>query len=81
MPQMVAPPGAPYMAGQVNGLPRPPTESPLTAVPGSSGMPTSSSAALMVTPAMYQVQANPAAPASRSMDGFNTNGQAAEANH
>lgn len=80
MPPMVAPPGAPSLPGQINGVPRPPTLAPLTTVPGTATTPTSSNAApTMVTPASYQT--NPAAPTGGGFDNFNANAQPSEANH
>ena len=63
MPPMMAPPGAPSLPGQVNGLPRPPTLAPPTTVPGAAMTPTSSNGApTMAMPAPYQT--NPAVPTS-----------------
>lgn len=77
MPSMVAPPGAPPVPGQVNGLPRPVVLNP-TAVPGSAAPPASSTGApTMVTPSPYQ--ANSSVPTSGGFDGFNA--QAPESNH
>ncbi|KAI3749308.1 hypothetical protein L2E82_19915 [Cichorium intybus] len=80
MPQMLTPPGAPSMPGQVNnGVPRP---MPMM-VPGSSG-PLTSGAPPMYAPNMYQASqtAPPPAPASGGFEASNTNNaQSQEADH
>ena len=76
---MMALPGAPPFPGQVNGLPRPPTMTVPTGVPGTAVTPTASGATSMVTPVMYQP--NLAAPTSGEFDRFNMSTQAPEANH
>lgn len=78
MPPMVVPPGAP-MPGQVNGLPRLPTMSGPSGVPGSMVTPTTSAATSMVFPVTYQ--ASSAAPTSGGGGGFDLNAQPPEANH
>ncbi|KAF2298591.1 hypothetical protein GH714_024238 [Hevea brasiliensis] len=77
MPQMLAPPGASSLPGQVSG-PRPPMGIPPTTVPGSTPAPAASSGAPSMAPSNYQ--ANPAAPTSGGFDSFN-NAPAPEANH
>lgn len=81
MPPMMAPPGAPSLPGQVNGLPRPPTLAPPPTVPGTAATPTSSNGAptMATLPAPYQT--NPAAPTSGGFDNFSANAQPSEANH
>lgn len=80
MPPMMAPPGAPSLPSQINGLSRPMTMNAPMMVPGSSGMPTSSGAPPpMFTPGVYQ--ANPTAPTTAGFDSSNVNAQASEANH
>lgn len=69
---MMAPPGAPAVPGQPNGLPRPPVMNP-AAVSGVTAQPISSSGAPpLSTPPPYQ--ANLPMPT-------NTNAQASEASH
>ena len=80
MPPMLAPPGAPSLPGQVNGLPRPPTLAPPATGPGTATTPTSSNGTpTMAMPAPYQT--NPAAPTSGGFDNFNANAQPSGANH
>ncbi|KAK4482219.1 hypothetical protein RD792_009363 [Penstemon davidsonii] len=52
MPQMIPPPGAPPLPGQINGLQRPVTAPPQF-IPGSAGIPTSG-APPMFAPPVYQ---------------------------
>ncbi|KAB5563946.1 hypothetical protein DKX38_004000 [Salix brachista] len=77
MPPMMAPPGAPSLPGQMNGVPRPPTMIAQPTVPGSTGAPPSS-APSMGPPVTYQ--ANQGA-TSGGFDSFNVNAAAPEANH
>lgn len=77
MPPMMAPPGAPSLPGQMNGVPRPPTMIAQPTVPGSTGAPPSG-APSMVPPVTYQ--ANQGA-TSGGFDSFNVNAAAPEANH
>ncbi|XP_057508434.1 U1 small nuclear ribonucleoprotein C-like isoform X2 [Actinidia eriantha] len=79
MPPMMPLPGAPPFLGQVNGLPRPPTMTVPTGVPGTAVSPTASGATSMATPVMYQP--NSAAPTSGGFESFNMNAQAPEDNH
>ena len=78
MPPMMAPPGAPSLPGQMNGVPRPPTMIAQPTVPGSTGAPPSG-APSMVPSVTYQ--ANQGASTSGGFDSFNVNAAAPEANH
>ncbi|CAK8572869.1 unnamed protein product [Lathyrus sativus] len=78
MPQMMPPPGAPQIPGQLNTLPRPPSLVPPPAVPGSTVPPPSNGAPSMASSAMYQASAPP--PSSGGYDNHNANAQAPEAN-
>ncbi|GAV79072.1 zf-U1 domain-containing protein, partial [Cephalotus follicularis] len=79
MPPMMAPPGAPSMPVQLNGIPRPPQILASTTVPGSTAPPTPSGTPSVATPSSYQ--ANASTPSSGGFDSFNLNAQATEANH
>ena len=80
MQPMTAPPGAPSLPAQVNGVPRPPPLAPPTTVPGTATTPTSSNGVpTMVTPPPYQ--STPAAPASGGFDNFRANVQPSQANY
>jgi U1 small nuclear ribonucleoprotein C len=81
MPQMMPPPGAPQIPGQLNSLPRPPSLAPPPTAPGSTAPPPSNGAPSMASSAMYQ--ANAPAPSSGGYDNYNSNSnaQAPEGNH
>ncbi|KVH94461.1 Zinc finger, C2H2-type matrin [Cynara cardunculus var. scolymus] len=91
MPQMVTPPGATSMPGQINpsmpgqvnnGVPRPMTMSAPMMVPGSSGTPTSG-APPMFAPSMYQASPTPPPPpaVSGGFETTNANAQSQDADH
>ncbi|KAF9623166.1 hypothetical protein IFM89_037747 [Coptis chinensis] len=71
MPPMVAPPGAPPMPMQVNGLPRPPTMNPPLTVPGGTSTAVTNGLPSLVTQAVYQ--GNPTASGSGAFDSYNNN--------
>ncbi|KAK9945478.1 hypothetical protein M0R45_010993 [Rubus argutus] len=76
MMQMMAPPGAPGMPGQVNIPMRPPTLNAPPSVPGSALPNASNGAPSVAAPPMYQP--NPTAPTSGGYDSFNLNAQPTE---
>lgn len=78
MPQMIPPPGAPQIPGQLITLPRPPSLAPPPTAPGSTAAPPSNGAPSMASSAMYQT--NPPAPSSGGYDNYNANAQAPEGN-
>ncbi|KAF9621117.1 hypothetical protein IFM89_016611 [Coptis chinensis] len=71
MPPMVAPPGAPSMPMQVNGLPRPPTMNPPLIMPGGTSTAVTNGLPSLVTQAVYQ--GNPTASGSGAFDSYNNN--------
>ncbi|XP_012092354.1 U1 small nuclear ribonucleoprotein C isoform X2 [Jatropha curcas] len=75
-PQMVAPPGASSLSGQVNGIQRPPMIIPPSMAPGSTAAP--SGAPSMVPPPTYQT--NSAVSTNGGFDSF-ANTPAPGANH
>lgn len=78
MPQMIPPPGAPQIPGQLNTLPRPPSLAPPPAVSGSTAPPPSNGAPSMASSVMYQANAPP--PSSGGYDNHIANAQAPGSN-